>query len=97
MAAGKRRLRVEVVYARAEEQTLLELEVEPGTTINQAIERSGIARHFPDLDTARAAVGIFGKPAKRNAVLRDGDRVEIYRPLVADPKALRRSRTRRGT
>lgn len=97
MAAGRGRLRVEVVYACADEQMLLELEVEPGTTINQAIERSDIARHFPDLDASRAAVGIFGRPAKRDAVLKDGDRVEIYRPLAADPKALRRSRARRRT
>ena len=95
MATGEPRLKVEVVYAAPAEQLLLALEVPPGTTVEEAIEQSGIGGRFTDLDAARAPVGIFGKRVKRDTVLRDGDRVEIYRPLVADPKSARRARTRR--
>ncbi|MGQ0749117.1 MAG: RnfH family protein [Betaproteobacteria bacterium] len=95
MAPRKEKLKVEVVFATPVEQVLLEVEVEPGTTIAQAIAQSGIHSRFPGLDASGAAVGVFGKRARPDALLRDGDRVEIYRPLVADPKAMRRQRTRR--
>lgn len=92
---AERPLKVEVVYALREEQVLLALEVETGTTVRQAIERSGILQRFPEL--ARARVGVFGRLVQPDAVLRDGDRIEIYRPLIADPKEARRKRaTRRG-
>lgn len=92
---GKTRLQVEVVYALREEQVLLALEVEDGVTVRQAIARSGILQRFPEIDLARARVGIFGKLARLDARLRDSDRVEIYRSLIADPKAVRRERARR--
>lgn len=94
---AERPLKVEVVYALREEQVLLALEVETGTTVRQAIERSGILRRFPEINLARARVGVFGRLVQPDAVLRDGDRIEIYRPLIADPKEARRKRaTRRG-
>jgi uncharacterized protein len=86
-------LRIELVYALPERQVLIEMEVTPGTTVGQAIDQSGIAQHGADI--ARAPVGIFGKRVPRETVLTAGDRVEIYRPLTADPKALRRQRNRR--
>jgi putative ubiquitin-RnfH superfamily antitoxin RatB of RatAB toxin-antitoxin module len=85
------KLHVEVVYALPDRQVLLALDVEPGTTVCEAIEQSGITQHFPAL-TAGGGLGIFGKRVKRDAVLKDGDRIEIYRPLVADPKDTRRRR-----
>ena len=92
MARNKTRLAVEVVYAMRGEQVLLSLEVEPGTTAHEAIEQSGIRRRFPGLDPAHGEIGIFGKLVKPDTVLKDGDRVEIYRPLIADPKDARRKR-----
>jgi len=93
----ERPLKVEVVYALREEQVLLALEVETGTTVRQAIERSGILQRFPEINLSCARVGIYGRPVRTDALLHDGDRVEIYRPLIADPKQARRERaTRRG-
>lgn len=91
-----RMLRVEVVYALRDGQVLLALEVDEETTVKQAIERSGILRRFPEVDLIRVPVGIFGRPARLDARLRDGDRIEIYRPLIADPKQARHARARRG-
>lgn len=93
---GKKRLRVEVVYALRDEQALVTLEVEEGTTVRGAIERSGLLARFPDIELKRGCVGIFGEPAQLNAQLGDGDRVEIYRPLIADPKEARRERALRS-
>jgi uncharacterized protein len=85
-------LAVEVVYARADEQMLVSLEVAPGTTVAKAIERSGLAARY---DITDASVGIFGRRVERDTLLHDGDRVEIYRPLVADVKEARRRRAAR--
>jgi uncharacterized protein len=92
---GIRKLRVEVAYAVPKRQVLIELEVGEGATAQQAIERSGILRQFPEIDPERAAVGIFGKIVSPDTPLKDGDRVEIYRSLIADPKEMRRQRVRR--
>lgn len=85
-------MRIEVVYARPERQVLLDLEVEPGTTIGQAILASGLLRQFPEIDLAQNKVGIFGSVRKLDHILREHERVEIYRPLVADPMEARRKR-----
>jgi len=90
----KKRLRVEVVYALPAEQVLLEIEVEHGTTIGQVIERSGIALRFPEIGVTPARVGVFGKRTGLDAPARDGDRIEIYRSLMADPKEVRRARAK---
>jgi putative ubiquitin-RnfH superfamily antitoxin RatB of RatAB toxin-antitoxin module len=87
---------VEVAYARPDQQTIIELEVEPGTTIDQAIAMSDILEAYPEIDLAQNKVGVFGKLAKPNTVLHEGDRVEIYRPLIADPKEVRRKRAAKG-
>jgi len=94
MASDKAPLNVEVVYALPERQVLLPLEVEPGTTVDEAVAQSGIWHHFPGLDPTAAQLGIFGKRVKGSAVLKEGDRIEIYRPLNADPKDSRRRRVR---
>lgn len=92
---GRPRIRVEVVYALRERQVLIALEMEAGSTVRQAVERSGILERFPRIELARDGVGVFGKIADLDAPVRDGDRVEIYRPLVADPKDARREKAKR--
>ncbi|MCK8515778.1 RnfH family protein [Methylonatrum kenyense] len=89
-------LEVEVAYALPSRQTLLRIEVAPGTTVAAAIAQSAIQRHHPEIDLAKQAVGIFGEQVPLDRVLEQGDRVEIYRPLLADPKEHRRQRARRG-
>lgn len=88
-------LRVEVAYALPEKQVVIALEVEEGTTALLAIERSGILQQFPGANPRRDGVGVFGKRTALDTPLREGDRVEIYRPLIADPKAARRERAKR--
>ncbi len=90
------RMTVEVAYALADEQVIFSLEVEEGVTLQQAVERSGIAERFPGIDLEKDRMGVFGKVAKRDRVLLPGDRVEIYRPLIADPKEVRRQRAAAG-
>lgn len=91
-------IRVEVVYARPNRQRLIPLKVPEGTTMLEAVRLSGIAGLFADLEPASAPMGVFGEvePAPATRVLRDGERVEIYRPLQIDPKAARRARARRA-
>ena len=89
-------LRIEVAYALAERQVLIPLHLPPHSTVEEAILRSKIVEQFPEIDLSSAKVGIFGKLSKLTAVLRDGDRIEIYRPLLADPKALRKQRAAAG-
>ena len=83
---------VEVVYATPDRQELVALELEQGSTVAQAIEHSGLAGKFADFDLDPARVGIFSRKVGLDHVLHDGDRVEIYRPLQADPKEARRQR-----
>ena len=87
-------IRVEVVYALPNEQRVVELHLPEGSTVLQAVERSGLDKHYPEIDLASAPLGVFSKLAKKPAeqVLRDNDRVEIYRPLIADPKKARANR-----
>ena len=87
---------VEVAYALPDKQVILEVEAEEGLTVEQAIERSGIVGKFPEIDLETVKIGIFGKATKKDAVLHLGDRVEIYRPLIADPKAARKKRAADG-
>ena len=87
---------VEVCYARPDEQVIVALQVPRGTTLREAIEQSGILERFPEIDLARNKVGVFGKLNKPAYVLRAGDRVEIYRPLLADPKEIRKQRAAEG-
>lgn len=85
---------VEVAYALPHKQKILSLNVSEGTTVRQAVEASGINEHFPEVDVRSCAVGIFGKavPKPEERILNSGERVEIYRPLIADPKEVRKQR-----
>jgi len=87
---------VEVAYALEKKQTLLELEVSEGTTLKQAVELSGIIDTYPQINLTEDKTGIFGKIAKLDTILREKDRVEIYRPLIADPKQVRKERAAKG-
>ena len=87
---------VEVAYALPDKQSLVSLEVEEGTTIKEAIEASGVLDTYDQIDLTRDKVGIFSKFATLDTVLREKDRVEIYRPLIADPKQVRKERAAKG-
>jgi Uncharacterized protein conserved in bacteria len=90
-----KRIAVSVVYALPAGATEVELELPAGSSVADALALSGIAARHPDIDVTAAAVGIYGARVGLNAPLSDGDRVEIYRPLQADPKDLRRRRAGR--
>ncbi len=83
---------IEVAWAAPHTQYVIGLRVSAGTTVEQAIRRSGLLERFPEIDLEKHGVGIFGELVGLDDPLRDGDRVEIYRPLLADPKVARRAR-----
>jgi putative ubiquitin-RnfH superfamily antitoxin RatB of RatAB toxin-antitoxin module len=87
---------VEIAYALPSQQIILKLQIEEGATAEQAIRISGILEKFPEIDLGQNKIGIFGKLGKPDIVLREHDRVEIYRPLIADPKEVRRQRAAEG-
>lgn len=89
-------LRVEVAYALPEVQVILPVEVSEGATAEEAIRKSGILDRFPEIDLETNKIGIFGKLTKLDTPLRAKDRVEIYRPLIADPKEVRKRRAAEG-
>ena len=89
-------INIEVVYALPDEQILLRRSVPAGTTVAEAIQASGILDKHPGIDLASNKLGIFGKLTKADAVVREKDRIEIYRPLIADPKEVRRKRAEEG-
>ncbi|AYM91571.1 RnfH family protein [Serratia sp. T13T92] len=89
-------IRVEVVYALPERQYVRQVKLAAGSNVEQAILASGLLELRNDIDLASNKVGIYSRPAKLSDVLNDGDRVEIYRPLIADPKELRRQRAEKA-
>lgn len=90
------KINIEAVYALPDEQTLFRQSVPEGATVAEAIELCGILEKYPEIDLAANKLGIFGKLAKADTLLRDKDRIEIYRPLIADPKEVRRKRADEG-
>lgn len=89
-------IRVEVAYATPDEQVILEVEVRDGSTLEEALEASRLYEKFPDANLRAAAVGIWGQVCERSRPVRDGDRIELYRPLVMDPRDARRLRAKGG-
>ena len=89
-------IQVEVAFAKPEVQVIVPLQVPAATTAAEAIQRSELAARFPELEPLTYKYGIFGKVCKPDQVLRSGDRVEIYRPLIADPKQVRKDRAAKG-
>ncbi len=89
-------IQVEVVYGVAHTQKLLSLSFKQGTTVEEAIEQSGIIEFFPEIDLTENKVGIWNKAVKLSTVLDNYDRIEIYRPLIADPKEVRKRRAEKA-
>ena len=89
-------MNIEVVYALPHEQVLLKVKAAQGATVAEAIRLSGVLEKHPEIDLAKNKLGIYGKLSRADAVLRDKDRVEIYRPLIADPREVRRQRAQEG-
>lgn len=91
---NKKTINVEVAYALPHKQQIVALKVADGCTVYEAVQQSGIDKQFPDLDISTAKLGIFGKsvPKPKQEALKEGDRVEIYRALIADPKEVRKQR-----
>lgn len=87
---------VEVAYAKPEQQVILTVEAKEGMTIREVVEQSGILETFPEIELDKAKVGIFSKLSKLDTTVRARDRIEIYRPLIADPKAVRKQRAAQG-
>lgn len=85
-------MKIEIVYALKEQQKLYVEEVAEGTTVEQAIQSSKLLKEFPELDVSK--LGVFSKLVKPNYVLHEGDRIEVYRPLIADPKVKRREKAK---
>jgi uncharacterized protein len=89
-------IKVQVCYAMPGVQVLRDLTVASNTTLQQAVKQSGVLQDFPEIDLAANRVGIFGKLKPLDASLREHDRIEIYRPLIAEPKEARRRRVAKG-
>ena len=83
-------MNIAVAYADKKKQVWLKLEVPDGSTVRQAIENSGLLQQFPEIDLETQKVGIFGKLTKLDAKLQEGSRIEIYRPITADPELAER-------
>lgn len=92
MDEPRRLITVEVAYALPDAQPIIALEMDAGASVKEAIMRSGLLAVFPDIDLTVNKVGIFGKLTRLTAVLKERDRVEIYRPLLVDPKESRKQR-----
>jgi len=86
-------MNVGVAYADKFKQVWLKLEVPDGSTIRQAIEHSGMLRQFPEINLDKQKVGVFGKPTKLDSPVTEGARIEIYRPITADPELVERRDT----
>ncbi|HEX5393616.1 MAG TPA: RnfH family protein [Rhodocyclaceae bacterium] len=89
-------IQVQVVYALPTRQELVSVKLPEGATLQQAVEASGLIAKYPEIDLAKGKFGIFAKLSKVDTVVRDKDRVEIYRPLIADPKEVRKQRAAEG-
>lgn len=94
--ASSEKFDIEVAYARPDSQVILTLKVDTDTTVEEAIRHSGILEQFPEISMDGIKAGVFGKLTKLSSTLRPGDRIEIYRPLIADPKAVRKQRAAQG-
>ena len=90
-------MKIEITYALPDRQELVTIDLPEGSTVMQAVEASGLLQKYPEIDPGGVnKLGVFAKLAKADTVLRDRDRVEIYRPLIADPKEVRKQRAAEG-
>lgn len=89
-------MKIEVIYAQPRGADIARVDLPEGATAQQAVEASGLLQKYPEIDLKKNKLGIYAKLAKADTVLRDRDRVEIYRPLIADPKEVRKQRAAEG-
>jgi putative ubiquitin-RnfH superfamily antitoxin RatB of RatAB toxin-antitoxin module len=89
-------IHIEIAYATPDKQLIIEREIEPGTSPRKAVVESDIDHYFPEIDKSNCDIGIFGKAVRPDHELDNGDRIEIYRPLIADPKEVRKRRAAQG-
>ena len=89
-------MKIEVAYALRHKQTLLNIEVDDNASVEDAIQQSNILKKYPEINLKKNKVGIFGKITSLDVKLREKDRVQIYRPLIADPKEVRKQRAAEG-
>ena len=89
-------MKIEVAYALRHKQTLLNIEVDDNASVEDAIQQSNILKKYPEINLKKNKVGIYGKITSLDVKLREKDRVEIYRPLIADPKEVRKQRAAEG-
>ena len=89
-------LSIEVVYALPQKQEMFTVKLPEGATVREAVEACGVLQKYPEIDLTKNKVGVFAKLIKPDAPLRNRDRVEIYRPLIADPKQVRKQRAAEG-
>lgn len=87
---------IEVVYALPQKQEMFTVKLPEGATVREAVEACGVLQKYPEIDLTKNKLGVFAKLTKPDGVLRDRDRVEIYRPLIADPKEVRKQRAAEG-
>lgn len=92
MSIESEMIHVDVVYALPHEQRVLNLVVDKNSTVETIIQQSGVLELYPEIDLSKNKVGIFSRNVKLDSTVRDRDRIEIYRPLLADPKEIRRKR-----
>ena len=92
MTSEEKLIHVEVVYALPDVQKVIRVTVTPDMQVQQIIEQSGVLAMYPEIDLKKNKVGIYSRNVKLDATVHDGDRIEIYRPLLADPKEIRRKR-----
>lgn len=86
----------EVAYALPTQQAIVEIAIKPGATVEEVIQASGILQQFPDIDLSSTKAGIWSRVVKMRDTVKDGDRIEIYRPLIADPKEIRKRRAEKA-
>ncbi len=89
-------IEIKVAYAEPDEQRILVCQIKLGTQVREVLNQSGIGHVFPEIDLDSCDIGVFGKAIKADYELEEGDRIEIYRPLIADPKEIRRQRAAQG-
>lgn len=90
------KIHIEIAYGTPQQQMILELDINPGTSPREAVIESSIDQYFPEIDKQNCDIGIFGKAIRPDHEMENGDRIEIYRPLIADPKEVRKRRAAQG-
>lgn len=93
---AKEKTHIEIAYATPQQQVIVECDVEQDASPRDAVIQSDIDQFFPEIDKQLCDIGIFGKAIRPDHKLENGDRIEIYRPLIADPKEVRKRRAKQG-